>query len=361
MLLATCSALAGSAHALSPSEFFTKVSPSVWLVITFDKEGTPLGTGSAVVIAPHTLVTNCHVLKNVHSFQLQNEGRRYIGRLEMWDTPRDVCQVKASLDAPAVELGDSSRVVVGQAVYALGAPKGLELTLSNGLVSGLRRDDARRLTQIQTSAPISHGSSGGGLFDTDGRLIGITSRGVEDGQNLGFALPVSWVRELPARHRAALGLDPRPVESTAATMQSPEPAPLPPPLPVPDPPPPVIAQPSRTPLPRPAPPAPAPAAPVVVAAAGAEGQPRVPYLNDARQAQFRAFVAAEAYPKACAISDNGHWACADGYRPRDRSLPSDPKARALRRCAELAGRECFIYQIDDRIVFRPPATQPSEP
>ena len=363
-VLAACAAASNAAHALSPTEFFAKVSPSVWLVHTFDKEGMPMGTGSAVVIAPHTLITNCHVLKNVHSFQLQNNDRRYIGRLELWDTVRDVCQVKAALDAPAVELGDSNKVVVGQPVYALGAPKGFELTLSNGLVSALRRDDSRQLANIQTSAPISHGSSGGGLFDVDGRLIGITSSGVDDGQNLNFALPVSWVRELPARHLAAQGKDPRPVAATAATALAPPPEPLPPPLPIPAPAPapaPVIVRTTRTPPPAPSPAPAAPAAPVVVAAAAPSNMPRVPFLNNARQVEYWNHVNNAPYPKVCVISDNGHWACAEGNRPRDRSQSWDPKVRALKRCAELAGKDCIVFQVDDKIVYQPSAETASQP
>ena len=377
-VLAACAAASNAVHALSPSEFFAKVSPSVWLVVTYDKNGTELATGSAVVIAPHTLVTNCHVLKQVHSFQLINAGRRYIGRLELWDTPRDVCQVKASMDAPAVELGDSDQVVVGQPVYALGAPLSLELTLSNGLVSALRHDEAGRLTHIQTSAPISHGSSGGGLFDTDGRLIGITSSGRDEGQNLNFALPVSWVRELPARHRAALGKDPRPVATTAATPQMPVPEPVPPPLPIPEAAPrapvpvpapapaPAPVRPTRpSPAPRPAPapapipvpipvPVPAPApAPAIVANAPPAGAARVPFLSDKRQEELWTSYNGQQNPKACAISENGHYACAWGQRPRNRNQAPDPKSRALKHCAELAGEACMLYIVDDLVVYKP--------
>ena len=111
--------------------------------------------------------------------------------------------VRPGVSAPAVPLA-SDAVVVGQTVYALGAPAGLELTLSAGLVSALRLDDAERLTAIQTSAAISPGSSGGGLFDDQGRLIGITTAFIGGNtQNLNLALPVSMVRELPERHASA--------------------------------------------------------------------------------------------------------------------------------------------------------------
>jgi tetratricopeptide (TPR) repeat protein len=88
----------------------------------------------------------------------------------------------------------SSDVSVGERVYAIGSPGGLEVTLSEGLVSGLR--DFENVSVIQTSAAISHGSSGGGLFDSEGRLVGITTFFLKGGQNLNFALPGEWILAL---------------------------------------------------------------------------------------------------------------------------------------------------------------------
>ncbi len=191
--------------ALTPSELFTKVSPSVWGVRTYDKDGLPLATGSAVVIANETLVTNCHVLSKSSRFVVTRDNMSLGGTLDMWDTERDLCQIKArNLNALPVKLAGASSLMVGQNVYALGNPKGLELTLSAGLISSLRRDDKEQLVLIQTSAPVSMGSSGGGLFDDQGRLIGLTTLSAKDGQNLNFAIPSDWIRDVPARHKAAL-------------------------------------------------------------------------------------------------------------------------------------------------------------
>jgi S1-C subfamily serine protease len=121
----------------------------------------------------------------------------------MWDVKRDVCQLSVpGLKAPAVVVAESSKVAVGQNVFAVGNPKGLELTMSEGLVSSLRRNAAGQLVLIQTSAAISGGSSGGGLFNKEGMLIGLTTLGsvTADAQNLNFAIPSDWVRELPQRH-----------------------------------------------------------------------------------------------------------------------------------------------------------------
>ena len=90
-------------------------------------------------------------------------------------------------------MGDSDLVTVGQAVYAIGSPKGFELTLSEGIVSGLR-EIGDGFHVVQTSAAISAGSSGGGLFDSAGRLIGVTSFKIRDGENLNFALPANYIQ-----------------------------------------------------------------------------------------------------------------------------------------------------------------------
>jgi len=80
---------------------------------------------------------------------------------------------------------------------AIGSPIGLTNTVSTGIVSALRTMDG--LDVIQVSAPISQGSSGGGVFDRQGRLIGITRAYMKDGQNLNFAIPTQYVRRVLAQ------------------------------------------------------------------------------------------------------------------------------------------------------------------
>lgn len=98
------------------------------------------------------------------------------------------------LSGSCVAVRRSSSLQVGERIYAMGAPKGLELTLSEGLMSGLRDKEGVRI--IQTTAPISPGSSGGGLFDVQGKLVGITTFYLAEGQDLNFALPGDWVLAL---------------------------------------------------------------------------------------------------------------------------------------------------------------------
>ena len=288
------------AFALTPAELFAKVSPSVWRIRSYDKEGLPMGIGSAVVVGPGQLITNCHVLRKASRFVVAREKLSFPGTLEFWDTARDLCQVKAAIgDAPAVALADSAALTIGQNVYALGSPAGFELTLSAGLVSSLRRDAAERLTLIQTSAPISPGSSGGGLFDDSGRLVGVTTMisSERNAQNLNFALPTEWVRELPQRHAEA--------RQRAA----------------------------------------APPAPPAVAAS------RVPFVDEAGQTRYQKYLA-ETAPKAFAVSDNGFFGVAVSD-VSGRSPVLDARERALQTCAAFSGRTCKLYAVDNAVVYQP--------
>lgn len=195
---------AGHAAALEPDALFAKLSGSVWAVRTFDAQERPLRAGSAVVIAPGRLVTNCHVLAKASNFVVKRDNVTYGATLEYPDPGRDLCQIKvANFTAPPVAMAPPGGARVGQRVYAIGNPRGLENTLSEGLLSGLRGGDGEARL-LQTTAAIAPGSSGGGLFDSDGRLLGITTFAARDGGNLNFAMPAEFLAELPARAQAQL-------------------------------------------------------------------------------------------------------------------------------------------------------------
>lgn len=219
LFLAAASA-AGAAMALEPDALFSKVSGSVWAVRTFDAQERPLRAGSAVVIAPGRLVTNCHVLAKAGSFVVKQDNVTYGATLEFPDPARDLCQIKvANFAAPPVVLAPAGSARVGQRVYAIGNPRGLENTLSEGILSGLRGGETEARL-LQTTAAVSAGSSGGGLFDAEGRLLGITSFAARDGGSLNFAIPVEFLHELPARAKAVLEARASEPASTALTART---------------------------------------------------------------------------------------------------------------------------------------------
>ncbi len=247
------------AHALDAETLFKQLSPSIWVVQAMDAQGQLFSTGSAVVIGPERLVTNCHVLARASSFKLRHGNLTLGGRLEFPDPERDLCQVRAAgLKAPAVTIAPARSLRVGQRVFTLGAPRALEETISDGLLSALRLDNDGKLRFLQTSAPISSGSSGGGLFNDKGELIGITTAMIAGTtvQNLSFAVPAEWIWDLETRGRAALAKHSSAPNGAAAAPAMPPassqpvvptPAPVVPPSPMPQSPPPPLRPPVQTP------------------------------------------------------------------------------------------------------------------
>lgn len=185
---------ASFAHALTPSEVFEAVKDSVVVVKTFDAKGKEKGQGSGVLLPSGKVGTNCHVVEGGASFQVGRNKTFIPATLHAGDRDKDICLLDApGIKGRAAQLGKAVGLKIGEAVYAVGAPQGLELSLSDGIVSQLRGDKA---PLIQTTAAISPGSSGGGLFDAQARLVGFTTLYLEGGQSLNFAVPVEWLADI---------------------------------------------------------------------------------------------------------------------------------------------------------------------
>lgn len=169
---------------LKPQAVFEKAGKAVYVV----KAGTSLG--SAVAISDRELLTNCHVVGNNTTVTLEREGARFPAAVISAHPDADRCVLRATgLAEPLpswVRVRPYADVKVGERVFTIGAPRGLELSLAEGIVSSKRVGDEGRL--VQTSAPISRGSSGGGLFDAQGNLIGVTTFMIKDAQNINFAI-----------------------------------------------------------------------------------------------------------------------------------------------------------------------------
>ncbi|MDM0032614.1 serine protease [Variovorax sp. J22P271] len=217
VLAGACPALAaGPAAALEPDALFARLSPSVWTVRTFDAQERPLRTGSAVVVAPGRLVTRCRVLAKAASVVIRQDNVTYGATLEHPDVERDLCQIQvANFRAAPVAVAPAGSARVGQKVYAIGSPRGVENTLGEGMLTGLRGGDEGDERLLQTTVVLAAGSAGGGLFDSEGRLLGLTAPGAEGAG--GSAVPADFLAEIPARAQAALAQRPRVVEGSAAS------------------------------------------------------------------------------------------------------------------------------------------------
>lgn len=176
----------------NPEQIFAQASRSIVTIVAVDGAGEFSGLGSGVVIGDSLAVTNCHVLEKAHAAAVVYDDEGFESNLIDSQIDRDLCLLHvAGLRASPIRIDASENVRVGQKVYALGAPHGLQLTFSEGMVSSLRGPGFPKI--IQTTAPISPGSSGGALLSSAGELIGITTMQHADGQNLNFAMPVDWL------------------------------------------------------------------------------------------------------------------------------------------------------------------------
>jgi Trypsin-like peptidase domain len=193
-------ACAGAA-AERPQQVFKEASASVVVIHVSDAEGRLVALGSGVVVQPGTVVTSCHVAQAGRQLEVTYLKKTFAGHLRYAGTDQDLCQLDVpNLPGSPVSLADTTDLQLGQRVYAIGAPKGQELTISPGLIAALTYVDGQRL--IRTTASISSGSSGGGLFDERGRLVGITTFYVESGQIVTYAFPSDLIAWIPEHARA---------------------------------------------------------------------------------------------------------------------------------------------------------------
>lgn len=175
------------------------VFESAWRSVVYIR--TDDGQGSGIIIRPNIVATNCHVVDSKRIFVYKAEKRstsktRYPATIRLTDTKNDFCllDVKGLWGVPAnVRRYDTLRV--GESVYGLGAPQGLDLSMSTGIISQKRARKGVRY--IQTDVAISPGSSGGGLFDREGNLVGIMTAKIvgEDVEGIGFAIPADLALE----------------------------------------------------------------------------------------------------------------------------------------------------------------------
>ena len=191
---------------LTIQQVYAAVNPAVITVVTNEQVGSSVGTG-VLMTEDGYFITNAHVIDGGKScWIILASGVTYDAQLVGYDAEMDLAVLKA-VDAkglPTARFASSDNAVVGDTVYAIGNPLGIELrgTLTNGIISAVNRDvemDGRTLTLLQTNAALNNGNSGGPLINTAGQVIGInvmkmTNRGMDyeaTVEGLGFALPMS--------------------------------------------------------------------------------------------------------------------------------------------------------------------------
>lgn len=209
------SATSSSANdGLSGEEIYAKVSPSVVSIQAVNLTSGEGGTGSGVIMsADGYIITNNHVVVDENTGVQQDkitvymsDGTSFPAEVIGLDEQTDLAVLKidpAGTTLTPAEFGDSNSLLVGEEVYAIGSPGGLDLanTITGGHISALNRDitiDDRVMSLIQTDAAINPGNSGGALINKYGQVIGITSAklGISYYEGLGFAIPMDTVKPI---------------------------------------------------------------------------------------------------------------------------------------------------------------------
>ncbi len=199
-----CTAPAG--EKLSIQDMYEKVNPSTVLVVADKGEQASIGTG-VIMTEDGYIITNAHVISGGKDCWIAlDTGYTYDAKLVGYSKERELAVLKAvdAADLPAASFGDSDLCRVGDTVYAIGNPLGVELrgTLTDGIISAINRDvqvDGRVMTLLQTTAALNNGNSGGPLINEYGQVVGINTLKMSGNgsemeatvEGLGFAVPIS--------------------------------------------------------------------------------------------------------------------------------------------------------------------------
>ncbi len=191
---------------LTAQEVYQAVNPAVVMVMAQLEDGVSVGTG-VIFSSDGYILTNYHVLEGgSECVVVLDTGIQYTARYVGGDQDNDLAVLKVDAEGlPTAEFGDSDLLTVGDTVYAIGNPLGVELrgTLTDGLVSAIDRDvvvDGRVMTLIQTNAALNSGNSGGPLINQYGQVVGINvikmTSEYSNVEGLGFAIPSTSVERI---------------------------------------------------------------------------------------------------------------------------------------------------------------------
>lgn len=186
------------------ADVFSRLAPSVVVIRARTNTGTLQGSGVAYKHGYDSqgkpdrtwIATNAHVVAGSTAVTVELSGRSRPASIAYSDADLDLALIVVKDEIfPVVKVLEESEaeaeVAIGSRVFAIGSPFGLENTISEGLLSGVRV--SKGVKALQTSAAISSGNSGGGLFNADGRLLGITTFKLKGGENLNFAVDSRYI------------------------------------------------------------------------------------------------------------------------------------------------------------------------
>lgn len=166
------------------------LASSIVMIAVYNREGEPIATGSGIMIGRDGyILTNDHVTRGGCFFAVRIEDDEQIyktNEIIKYNTVLDLAVIRIDRRLDPLPLYQGGKLARGQKVVAIGSPLGMFNSVSDGIISGFRQIDS--VDMIQFTAPISHGSSGGALLNMKGEIIGISTAGIDKGQNLNLAV-----------------------------------------------------------------------------------------------------------------------------------------------------------------------------
>lgn len=191
LLLFFITALYCVAHADVPNQMINNVSESIYQLYAVNKDKQTLeGLGSAVAITKHYLATNCHVAFTGNFLVANINNKPYLARLCYYNKEDDLCIIDvAETELKPANVKPSTSAQVGDPVFVIGYPQG-EKEIGTGKIKAFLKENNKMI--IITDAKMSYGSSGGGLFNQQGELIGITTGGIPNEAG-GYAIPTELI------------------------------------------------------------------------------------------------------------------------------------------------------------------------
>jgi S1-C subfamily serine protease len=197
--------------------------PAVYLLAIQDDDGEVKGSGTGFLVSPDgLLVTNHHVVAGSKQIlaKAENGGLFPVLRVVATDPANDLAllQLEAK-DLPCLTLAPAGSAEAGTRIAVIGSPLGLEGTLTEGIVSARRKLPGQKREVLQISAAISQGSSGSPVLDPQGRVVGVASFLLAEGQSLHFATPSEKLQ--PLIRKAGYSVpSPTPLASRASPVRT---------------------------------------------------------------------------------------------------------------------------------------------
>jgi S1-C subfamily serine protease len=193
---------------LTTAQIAKRVSASVVVIQGKTDSGDVLGSGF-IISKDGKIVTNLHVIKDMKTANVQLASGEIFDSISVLatDERRDLAVVHvAGFDLAALDLGNSDSVTVGEPVVVVGSPRGLEGTVTAGILSSVR-DSGNGFKVLQTDAAVNPGNSGGPLVNGKGQAIGVVSFKFLSAEGLNFAIPINYVAGLLSELHDPISLD----------------------------------------------------------------------------------------------------------------------------------------------------------